>query len=239
MSTFRKELIDLLNKHNKDSEANTPDYVIADFLIHSLKAYSKAILLRREHLEGNNINETISLRDDFPPILDYDQELANKITEEGRQYIQEASKRIAEAMFDPAYDITPIPEEELLNENSENEEKSLNTISNNDQKVLNIESNDPIHHKILLIYDYMNRRIEPKKNNGELREWVKTKFDDVFGIFGIKEHITGFTCDETNNNPEIIDNGQLVVDISYQDHECDTNTHKMVHLIFGKNETTS
>lgn len=41
-SKFRQELEDLINKNNKENESNTPDFILADFLIDCLKSFDKA-----------------------------------------------------------------------------------------------------------------------------------------------------------------------------------------------------
>lgn len=43
---FRDALIDLLNFHNVDAAANTPDYVLADFLMASLDAWDQTTARR-------------------------------------------------------------------------------------------------------------------------------------------------------------------------------------------------
>lgn len=40
--TFEKELTELLNKYSKENESNTPDFILAKYLIDCLNAYNKA-----------------------------------------------------------------------------------------------------------------------------------------------------------------------------------------------------
>lgn len=40
---FREELRSLLNRHCMENASNTPDYVLADYLIGCLKAYDDAL----------------------------------------------------------------------------------------------------------------------------------------------------------------------------------------------------
>lgn len=46
---FERELTDLLNRHSIDNMLNTPDYILAGHLVKYL----------------NNLNQTLTLRDDF------------------------------------------------------------------------------------------------------------------------------------------------------------------------------
>ena len=41
--TFEKELESLLNKHSKENDSNTPDFLLSKYLIDCLKAYNKAL----------------------------------------------------------------------------------------------------------------------------------------------------------------------------------------------------
>ena len=43
---FRKELTELLNKHSKEKQSNTPDYILADYLIRSLEAFTAGVNIR-------------------------------------------------------------------------------------------------------------------------------------------------------------------------------------------------
>lgn len=47
-SEFRKELESLLNRHSKENGSDTPDFVLADFLIRSLAAFDAATTRRSE-----------------------------------------------------------------------------------------------------------------------------------------------------------------------------------------------
>jgi len=39
---FRKELAEVINRHNQEWGPSTPDFILADYLIHCLRAYTKA-----------------------------------------------------------------------------------------------------------------------------------------------------------------------------------------------------
>ena len=53
--TFLQELTDLINKHNIESQSNTPDYILADYLNHCLAVFS-AITNERARWYGENPN---------------------------------------------------------------------------------------------------------------------------------------------------------------------------------------
>lgn len=40
--TFRDELRDLLNRHSKENGSNTPDWILADYLLAALEAFDVA-----------------------------------------------------------------------------------------------------------------------------------------------------------------------------------------------------
>ena len=53
MTDFQKELEGLINKYSKENESNTPDFILAKYLAHSLKAFNTAIKSRDEWYEIN------------------------------------------------------------------------------------------------------------------------------------------------------------------------------------------
>jgi hypothetical protein len=48
---FRKELEQLINRHSQENGSNTPDFILARFLCHSLCAFDDAVN-RREQWDG-------------------------------------------------------------------------------------------------------------------------------------------------------------------------------------------
>jgi len=46
MSKFRAELKELLNKHSKENDSNSPDFVLAGYLESVLEAYNQAVTKR-------------------------------------------------------------------------------------------------------------------------------------------------------------------------------------------------
>jgi hypothetical protein len=54
---LRTDLVALLNRHSRENESNTPDFVLAQFLLDSLEAFDAAIRVREawygRSLEGH------------------------------------------------------------------------------------------------------------------------------------------------------------------------------------------
>ena len=47
-SEFEKELCILINKYSKESNSDTPDFILADYMNSCLEAFNKAIVWRAE-----------------------------------------------------------------------------------------------------------------------------------------------------------------------------------------------
>lgn len=47
-SKFRFDLANLLNRYNKESQSNTPDFILASYLIASLTAFNAAVKARAD-----------------------------------------------------------------------------------------------------------------------------------------------------------------------------------------------
>lgn len=46
--SFREELTELLNRHSKENESNTPDYILAEYLMSCLDAFEDAVITRNK-----------------------------------------------------------------------------------------------------------------------------------------------------------------------------------------------
>ena len=46
--TFRDELMELVNKHSRENESDTPDFVLAQFIIDSLFAFDQSVKMREK-----------------------------------------------------------------------------------------------------------------------------------------------------------------------------------------------
>ena len=47
MSNFQIELTQLLNRHSKENESNTPDFILAKYLLDCLGSFNNAIAARK------------------------------------------------------------------------------------------------------------------------------------------------------------------------------------------------
>jgi len=56
---FRTELEQLLNRHSKENESNTPDFILANFILSSLAAFDSAVR-EREIWYGRPLSENTS-----------------------------------------------------------------------------------------------------------------------------------------------------------------------------------
>lgn len=64
--TFRSELNELINRHSKENGSNTPDFILADYLIQCLQALDVAVSSRDSWKD--NGNGTFSVRVGMPPV---------------------------------------------------------------------------------------------------------------------------------------------------------------------------
>ena len=48
MDTFENELRSLINKYNKESESNTPDFILRDYILKCLEAFNEGINSREK-----------------------------------------------------------------------------------------------------------------------------------------------------------------------------------------------
>lgn len=64
---FELELTSLLNKHSMENNSNTPDFILAKYMLNCLKAFSEAVC-RREEWYGRKIEkfEPVPITEDKP-----------------------------------------------------------------------------------------------------------------------------------------------------------------------------
>ena len=55
MKEFRKDIEQLINKYSIENNTNTPDFILAEYLVDSLKTFDK-IIQKREKWYGREIN---------------------------------------------------------------------------------------------------------------------------------------------------------------------------------------
>jgi len=63
MSTFKKELEELINKHSKENGCDTPDFILANFLNASLDAFDAAVKHRSEWYGEGNPNPKVNIEE--------------------------------------------------------------------------------------------------------------------------------------------------------------------------------
>jgi len=56
--TFYSKLIELINCHSLENGSNTPDYVLAEFLMHALEAFDSAVVKRGLFYNDPEISKT-------------------------------------------------------------------------------------------------------------------------------------------------------------------------------------
>lgn len=59
--TFKSELTTLINKHSLENITNTPDYILADYLLNCLEAFYDAIHARNQWHSADS-NNNVELR---------------------------------------------------------------------------------------------------------------------------------------------------------------------------------
>jgi hypothetical protein len=52
MPDFRRDLNDLINRHNLEANSGTPDFILTEFLLNSLKAFDSAVSEREKWYHG-------------------------------------------------------------------------------------------------------------------------------------------------------------------------------------------
>ena len=43
---FRQDILDVINRHSQENNSNTPDYILAGYLLDCLKNFDRAVNLR-------------------------------------------------------------------------------------------------------------------------------------------------------------------------------------------------
>jgi hypothetical protein len=58
MSEFRKELEGLINSHSQENESNTPDWILAQYILKSLDAFNQATRQRERWYSSPSQEDT-------------------------------------------------------------------------------------------------------------------------------------------------------------------------------------
>jgi hypothetical protein len=94
MSTFRRELAAVINKHSKENGSNTPDYILADYLINCLKAFDTAVMLRENWYHNQEI---VNMPEDLKNFYKKTDEVVDKIVAESDGKIKRSRVTFEEA----------------------------------------------------------------------------------------------------------------------------------------------
>ncbi len=73
MSELRKEIEQAINRHSAENGSDTPDYILAEFLVGCLTAFDVA-LVERERWFGRKVGDWMPASDPETPELDADVE---------------------------------------------------------------------------------------------------------------------------------------------------------------------
>jgi hypothetical protein len=114
MANFKKELENLINKHSVENGSNTPDYILAEYLVGCLQNFSN-IMLRREHFFGRELQKEFVDEKIFiesPPKACKPDKTPNELAQ---NFIVEAAVRnFNNKIYKPLAENTPVTAEQLL-----------------------------------------------------------------------------------------------------------------------------
>jgi len=51
MSDFKKDLTEVINKHSKENESDTPDFILAEYLLDCLRLFNSTFNTRKKWYE--------------------------------------------------------------------------------------------------------------------------------------------------------------------------------------------
>jgi len=75
MKTFRRELMELINRHSKENGSNTPDFILAEYLIRCLNTFDHITTIRNEWYGDKLLREKIrETRNEFEKEIDEKEE---------------------------------------------------------------------------------------------------------------------------------------------------------------------
>ena len=206
MNAFKEELITLINKHSRENGSDTPDFLLGEYLIGCL----------------NNFDTIVAKRDQWY-FDDSDKPLTDVITQEEAEKIANDINFHNDCAKATLGEVKKVTKEDVLPKERKKTPPVDDTLSD-----------ELIKYKIMLIYDYIDRKFNNDKsymNTPETQKWVKEKFTDVLNVFGLSQYIRSILCDDRNNTPEVIDHNELVVDICYSMY-IGPDEFQILHLTF-------
>lgn len=60
MSIFQKKIEELINIYSKENESNTPDFILAQYLMDCLETFNKTVNERTKWYEYKDIDNTVA-----------------------------------------------------------------------------------------------------------------------------------------------------------------------------------
>lgn len=186
MKTFRRELISLINRHSKENGSNTPDYILADYLIECL----------------NNFNKTTNMRNDW-----YEEKT---VVDEGYKKFME---KVSETVYNLKRAGDKINVELINTKFSETQKNAIDYNNIRARATLypgkTIEEVNELQYRERLqdSYDFVNSVLKGTKptNNKEIREWVTKTLEGRLRKYGVV-----VICSANNNPAEVVDKNLLV-----------------------------
>jgi hypothetical protein len=231
MSTFRRELREIINKHSKENGSDTPDFILAEYLTDCLRAYDKAVRIR-EHWYGKETSKT-NEKNEFCQCEKPDREMGYTYCMRCHKHVSDARMRFLvnknEVFYIPAKEEDP---EEIKRRQQRNDYEYNNLCARatlypgksiEEVKLLQKEQ------KFEEVYKEINEKLlyNMDMNDVKTREWVKDTLRKNF-----LEAVL-IKCDDENNPPEIIDLCLLVAQVIWNSDYSNTWQHKNVSMIFG------
>lgn len=106
-SKFLIQLTSLLNKHSKENQSNTPDYILANYLSSCLNAFNKATNARDSYYNENKNKELVVHNNPIQEFVLGRNPIIEKLGEEPKPYIEfkdvwaKHSDDILDSLHDP------------------------------------------------------------------------------------------------------------------------------------------
>jgi len=57
MKQFKKELEELINRHSLENGSNTPDFILAEYILESLRAFDRTVNARENWYKKDEIKD--------------------------------------------------------------------------------------------------------------------------------------------------------------------------------------
>ncbi|MFW6246777.1 MAG: hypothetical protein ACOC22_01180 [bacterium] len=228
-SKFKEELTQLLNKHSMENGSNTPDFILAQYLLNCLAVFNSAVTKREEWYDRN-----ISGTKNEPNIFGLTPEDEEKLIALFEQpepcsncketvEVCACMRNICNDRGEPVSNVTFSVCDECYNKGSR--ERKIKKLEN---------SFNEVEHKLKTEHYFIRNDSENRNRFQSYTQMILNhmKFDEEYGTY------YRIISDETNNPPSVIDNKQIVGTIHYFSGE-DIRLSKTIQLNlytpYGKN----